>query len=144
MLQVRPQASLATETTLIQQVTAGQFGGECSLPDDREVFSDHITAFQRVQQYAFADGFAITESQHCWVFSCVHHRKSGNKHNITDKVVRKEIFLEMGGKDEEGATLRQRKGYITPSNYYPSKTSARQKSWTDAGTDGPEGRCKKL
>jgi len=27
-----------------------------------------------------------------------------------------------------------------PSNCYPSKTSARQKSWTDAGTDGPEGR----
>jgi hypothetical protein len=62
MLQVRPPASLATET-VIQQVIAGQFGGECSLPDDREVFSDHINAFQRVQQYAFANGFAITESQ---------------------------------------------------------------------------------
>jgi hypothetical protein len=51
------------------------------------------------------------------VFSCVHHRKPGNKHNITDEVVRKEIFLEMGGKDEEGVTLRQRKGYVSIGIY---------------------------
>jgi hypothetical protein len=64
ILEARPQASLATET-LIPQVIASQFGGECSLPKDREVFSDHTTAFQQVQQYAFGKGFAITESKVC-------------------------------------------------------------------------------
>jgi hypothetical protein len=32
---------------------------------DKEVFSHHEAAFERVQRYAFANGFAIVESQVC-------------------------------------------------------------------------------
>jgi hypothetical protein len=61
----RPAAAPATEA-LIKQVI-DEFGGPgaCTLPEDKEVFSHHEAAFERVPRYAFANGFAIVESQVC-------------------------------------------------------------------------------
>jgi hypothetical protein len=61
----RPAAAPSTEA-LIKQVIDGFGGpGACTLPEDKEVFSHHEAAFERVQRYAFANGFAIVESQVC-------------------------------------------------------------------------------
>jgi hypothetical protein len=81
------------------------------------MFSHHEAAFERVQRYAFANGFAIVESQvdkraHHRVFSCVHHGKPANKRKLTAEPVRKEVFDEIGGRDEDGQSLRQRTGYV--------------------------------
>jgi hypothetical protein len=118
MPSTRPAASPATEA-LIRQVIDDKFGGSaaCTLPEDKEVFSDHEAAFERVQRYAFATGFAIVESQvdkiaHRRVFSCVHHGKPANKRKRTAEPVRKEIFDEMEGRDEKAQSLRQRTGYV--------------------------------
>jgi hypothetical protein len=60
-----PAAAPATEA-LVKQVI-DEFGGPgaCTLPEDKEVFSHHEAAFERVQRYAFANGFVIVESQVC-------------------------------------------------------------------------------
>jgi hypothetical protein len=61
----RAAAAPSTEA-LIKQVIDGFGGpGACTLPEDKEVFSHHEAAFERVQRYAFANGFAIVESQVC-------------------------------------------------------------------------------
>jgi hypothetical protein len=64
MTATRPAAAPATEA-LIKQVIDELGPGACTLPDDKEVFSHHEVAFERVQRYAFANGFAIVESQVC-------------------------------------------------------------------------------
>jgi hypothetical protein len=114
----RPAAAPATEA-LIKQVIDENFGGPaaCTLPEDKEVFSHHEAAFERVQRYAFANGFAVVESQvdkraHRRVFSCVHYGKPANKRKLTGDAVRKEIFEQMDGKDEKGRGLRQRQGFV--------------------------------
>jgi hypothetical protein len=60
----RPAAAPAVEA-VIKQVIDEKFGGPaaCTLPEDKEVFSHHEAAFDRVQRYAFANGFAVVESQ---------------------------------------------------------------------------------
>jgi hypothetical protein len=56
----RPAAAPAVEA-VIKQVIEEKFGGPaaCTLPEDKEVFSHHEAAFERVQRYAFANGFAV-------------------------------------------------------------------------------------
>jgi len=82
MTSIRVPADPATEA-LIQQVIAEEFAGQVELPETGVQFSDASTAFQRVQQYAFANGFAVVETQ--WdpqqqrrVYSCVHYGKPAN------------------------------------------------------------------
>jgi hypothetical protein len=110
----RPAAAPAIDA-LIKQVIDGQFGGPaaCTLSEDKTVFSHHEKAFERVQNYAFTNGFAVVESQvdrkkHCRVFSCVQYGKPSNKRNLTNDAVKKDIFEEMEGKGGEGRNLRQR------------------------------------
>jgi hypothetical protein len=78
----RPAAAPEIDA-LIKQVIDGQFGGPaaCTLPEVKTVISHHEKAFERVQKYAFTNGFAVVESQvdrkkHCRVFSCVQWRTS--------------------------------------------------------------------
>jgi hypothetical protein len=61
-MQTRPKAPPETEA-LIQQVIQQQFNGDCELPETGDKFSHHESAFAKVQQYAFANGFAVVESQ---------------------------------------------------------------------------------
>jgi hypothetical protein len=75
----RPAAAPAIDA-LIKQVIDGQFGGPaaCTLPADKKVFSHPEAAFERVQKYAFTNGFAVVESQvdrmnHCRVFSYIQY-----------------------------------------------------------------------
>lgn len=96
---------------------AEEFARQVELPETGVQFSDTSTAFQRVQQYAFATGFAVVETQ--WdpqqqrrVYSCVHYGKPANRRKITVDTVRKEIFEEMSGVDSEGSRLRQRQGMV--------------------------------
>jgi hypothetical protein len=113
--QSRPKASPETEL-LIQQVIEEKFGGVSELPSDEEQFSHPESAFALVQQYAFANGFAVVQTQkekHRRVFSCVHYGKPPNKRKITSDAVSKEYFMEMGGVDTTGNKLRQRQGMVS-------------------------------
>jgi hypothetical protein len=151
MLATRPAASPETEI-LIKQVIK-DFGGPaaCTLPEDKEVFSHHEAAFERVQRYAFANGFAVVETQvcimlarmgiplgnnfakvdkkkHCRVFSCVHYGKPPNKRKLTSDAVKKEVFEKMGGNDEEGRHLRQRQGFVSHADPDPYRATQRRSS----------------
>jgi hypothetical protein len=57
-------------------------------------------------------GVKFDKIAHRRVFSCVHHGKPANKRKLTAEPVRKEIFNEIGGRDEKGQSLRQRTGYV--------------------------------
>jgi hypothetical protein len=61
----RPAAAPATEALIKQVINKFVGTGACTLAEDKEVFSHHEAAFERVQRYAFANGFAIVESQVC-------------------------------------------------------------------------------
>jgi hypothetical protein len=91
---VRPTASEDTEQ-LIAQVVQSTFGGwdKCKLPDTGAQFSHPESAFARIQQYAFVQGFAVVQTQkeqHRRVFSCVHYGKPPNKRKITSDAVSRE------------------------------------------------------
>ncbi|KAF8537661.1 hypothetical protein BDD12DRAFT_887165 [Trichophaea hybrida] len=62
MTSIRVPADPATEAS-IQQVIAKEFAGQVELPETGVQFSDASTAFHRVQQYAFANGLAVVETQ---------------------------------------------------------------------------------
>jgi hypothetical protein len=113
----RLPASVATEA-LIQQVINTTFAGQVSLPGEGEQFSDPAVAFQRLQQVAFASGFAVVvtqkdETQQRRRFSCVHFGKTPNKRKLTAEAIRKEVYQEHDGRDTDGNTLRQRQGMVT-------------------------------
>ncbi|KAF8242742.1 hypothetical protein K440DRAFT_638551 [Wilcoxina mikolae CBS 423.85] len=92
----RPKALPETEA-LIQQVIAE---ASCDLPLQGKEFTHYDSAFACVQRFAFANGFAVVETQYDAkqqrrVYSCVHHGKPANTRKITPNAVRKEIFNEM-------------------------------------------------
>jgi len=62
MTPIRVPADPATEA-LIQKVIVEELPGQVELPETAVQFSDASTAFQHVQQYAFANGFAVVETQ---------------------------------------------------------------------------------
>ncbi|KAA8905883.1 hypothetical protein FN846DRAFT_907241 [Sphaerosporella brunnea] len=117
----RSPAAPETER-LIQQVIAESFGGDASIPYEGEKFSDPESALQRLKQYAFAQGFAVVEIQRSEkeqrrTYACVHYGKHKNKHKLTGEPVRKEIFQELNGVDDEGTRLRQRQGMLEADRY---------------------------
>ncbi|KAA8895203.1 hypothetical protein FN846DRAFT_894381 [Sphaerosporella brunnea] len=100
---------------LIQQVIAERFGGDASLSYDGEKFLDPESAFQRLTQYAFAQGFAVveirrSEKEQRRTDACVHHGKPKNEHKLAGEPVRKDVFEKLNGVDDEGTRLRQRQG----------------------------------
>jgi hypothetical protein len=104
--QMRPAARPETEA-LIQRVIAEKFGGHGngSLPETEDQFIDPGSAFARVQQYAFAHGFAVVESQwdhHRWVYSCVHYGKPKNTRKLVSDAVSRETSNELDGVNNEG------------------------------------------
>jgi hypothetical protein len=54
----------------------------------------------------------VDKIAHRRVFSCVHYGKPANTRKLTAEPVRKEMFDEIGGRDEKGQSLRQRTGYV--------------------------------
>jgi hypothetical protein len=54
----RPTGDAATEA-LIQPVIEGDFGGDVTLRIAGQQFSAAESAFEKVQHYAFASGFAV-------------------------------------------------------------------------------------
>jgi len=102
---------------LIEDVLRTFAIGGADLPAEGHQFSDAASAFQRFQQYAFSEGFAVVETQkdemlQLRVFSCVHYGKGKNKRKLTGDAVRKEIYQEMDGVDEKGQALRQQQGLV--------------------------------
>ncbi|KAL7268826.1 hypothetical protein RUND412_008537 [Rhizina undulata] len=111
----RPTATPAIEG-LIEQVIRDNFNKEYKLPAAGDQFTDHYSAFQRVQQFAFANGFAVVEAQvksNRRVFSCVHYGKSANKRNLESNAVPVEVFEELGGIDESSKILRLRQAKVS-------------------------------
>jgi hypothetical protein len=115
---MRPAARPETEA-LIQRVIAEKFGGHgnCSLPETGDQFIDPGSAFARVQQYAFAHGFAVVESQwdpqqHRRVYSCVHYGKPKNTRKLVSDAVSRETYNELDGVNDEGQNLRLRQGMV--------------------------------
>ncbi|KAA8892662.1 hypothetical protein FN846DRAFT_896661 [Sphaerosporella brunnea] len=101
---------------LSNQVIEEKFGGVSELPSDEEQFSHPESAFGLAQQYAFANGFAVVQTQkrkHRRVFSCVHFGKPPNKRKITGDAGSKKYFMEMDGVDTTGNKLRQRQGMVS-------------------------------
>ncbi|KAF8537633.1 hypothetical protein BDD12DRAFT_982030 [Trichophaea hybrida] len=101
------------------------FGSAIDLPAEGEQFSDAESAFKRVQQYAFANGFAAVQTQknekmQIRVLSCVHYGKSANKRKLTGDAVRKEVYNELDGVDDKENKLRQRQGLIIANCIYGS------------------------
>jgi hypothetical protein len=118
------QANRPSETeitrSLIQSVIKQRFGGQIAMPQEGEQFDTSEDAFQRVQQYAFASGFAVVQTQidlknERRVFSCVHSGKTKDTHKLLDStgIVSKETFEELGGLDDDGKKLRLREGKVS-------------------------------
>jgi hypothetical protein len=120
----RPTGDAATKA-LIQQVIAGDFDGDVTLPIAGQQFSDAKSAFENVQHYAFASGFAVVTTQKDEInqrrtFSCVHYGKTPNKRKLTGDAVQKELYQEMEGRDGGGNNLRRRQGMVCIPNELPS------------------------
>jgi hypothetical protein len=112
---LRQPASTATEFLIQEAIKA--FGGAIDLPAEGEQFSDAESAFKHVQQYAFANGFAVVQTQkdekkQIRVFSCVHYGKGANKRKLTGDAIRKEVYNELDGVDDKGNKLCQRQGLV--------------------------------
>ena len=113
----RPTGDAATEA-LIQQVIEGDFGGYVTLSIAGQQLSDAESAFEKMQHYAFASGFAVVTTQKDEInqrrtFSCVHYGKTPNKRKLTGDAVRKELYQEMEGRDGGRNNLRQRQGMVS-------------------------------
>jgi hypothetical protein len=115
-MQTRPEAPPETEA-LIPQVIQEQFNGDCELPETGDKVGHHESAFAKVQQYTFANGFVMVESQwdpkkHRRVYSCVHFGKPKNWRKLQGEAVSRETYDALDGATENGERLRLRQGMV--------------------------------
>jgi hypothetical protein len=85
MTSIRVPADPTTEA-LIQEVIAAECAGQVELPVTGTKCSDTSTAFQLVQQYAFANGFVVVDTMGfsatgTSVFICTLYQASKPKEN---------------------------------------------------------------
>ncbi|KAA8914363.1 hypothetical protein FN846DRAFT_885980 [Sphaerosporella brunnea] len=105
-MQTRPHVPPDNES-LIKQVIQAQLNGDCELRETGHKFSNHESAFAKVQQYAFANGFDVVETQwdpkqHRRAYSCVHFGKPKNWRKLQGEALSRETFGALDGATANG------------------------------------------